>query len=962
MVKRSTVRKSPSKKASAKSDSGKSNTGKPKLVTKKPTIGLDVNLLRASFAKLAPQGEELVWRFYQKLFEDYPAARPLFKNSDVSSQSNKLLAALQIVIASLDKPRVLSKTLKELGRKHQAYGAQPAHYQAVADTMLAVMEEFAGSVWTQEVHRAWKKALEVVVKVMLSAYEVQEEVKMVSRIKVTEDVSEDQRKSSLRQMDLEGQISAISKSQAVIEFDMDGMIITANENFLSTLGYSLDEIKGRHHSIFVTPEFKESIEYREFWGKLNRGEYESKEYRRLGKNGIEVWIQASYNPIMDLNGKPFKVVKYATDLTAQKLSTANYSGQIDAISKSMAVIEFKMDGTIISANENFLSTLGYSLDEIKGRHHSMFVEPEFKVSVEYCEFWEKLNRGEYESKEYKRLGKNGKEVWIQASYNPIMDLNGKPFKVVKYATDVTEEVASRLRVARLQSAVDSAQANLMICDIDLKITYVNPAVVTMLNRRRDILQKRFAGFDPNNLVGTCIDIFHKNPAHQRALLGNENNLPAKAEIKIDDIEFEVNATAILDANGDLIGNMVEWRDITEQKDGERQIESLIVGAVSGELDKRIDSSRYSGFMKGLSEGINKLLDAIVKPIQEGTEVIQALADGDLTRSMSTEYEGAFQVLSDAMNKTVKNLQDMVGKIVETGSNINTASNEIAQGNVNLSQRTEEQASSLEETASAIEQMSSSTKQNADNARQANQLSLSARTEAEKGGEVSSKTISAMSEINSASKKIADIIGVIDEIAFQTNLLALNAAVEAARAGEQGRGFAVVASEVRNLAQRSAAAAKEIKTLIKDSVEKVEEGSKLVDESGKSLEEIVNSVKKVSDIIAEIAAASQEQASGIEQVNKTVMQMDEMTQQNAALVEEAASSSEALSSQAEDLAKMMTFFKLDELASQGRRSASNSSSKSNAWTGSQSNSGGTPTKKMKQSNQGSSTSDDEWEEF
>jgi methyl-accepting chemotaxis protein len=478
-------------------------------------------------------------------------------------------------------------------------------------------------------------------------------------------------------------------------------------------------------------------------------------------------------------------------------------------------------------------------------------------------------------------------------------------------SDVTELRQKERDVARLQSAIDGAESNIMICDSDFTISYVNPAVQKMLLKRQSELQKLFPGFDANNIVGQSIDQFHRNPTHQRALLSNPQNLPAKAEIKVNDVEFEVNATAILDQHGKWVGNMVEWRDITEQKDGERQIDALIQGAIAGVLNQRIDATHYEGFMKNLSEGINSLLDTMVKPMQECIVVMQGMADGDLNALMSDDYEGEFKSLSDAFNSTANNLRNMVTRIIEASTSINSASNEIAQGNANLSQRTEEQASSLEETASSMEELTSTVKQNADNARQANQLSQGARDEAEKGGDVAKRTIEAMGEINSASKKIADIIGVIDEIAFQTNLLALNAAVEAARAGEQGRGFAVVASEVRNLAQRSAGAAKEIKTLIKDSVEKVEEGSKLVDDTGTSLEEIVGSVKKVSDIIAEISAASQEQASGIEQVNKTVMQMDEMTQQNAALVEEAASASEALSAQADSLNTMMEFFKIDD---------------------------------------------------
>ncbi len=300
-------------------------------------------------------------------------------------------------------------------------------------------------------------------------------------------------------------------------------------------------------------------------------------------------------------------------------------------------------------------------------------------------------------------------------------------------------------------------------------------------------------------------------------------------------------------------------------------------------------------------------------------VAQQAADGDLSQRASVTTKDELGQLGQAMNQMLDNIANVVGEVRQAAEHVSTASSEITQGNEDLSQRTSAQAGALEETSASMEEMTSTIKQNADNAKQANQLAVTAREVAEKGGAVTEKAVSAMDEINKSSKKIADIINVIDEIAFQTNLLALNAAVEAARAGEQGRGFAVVASEVRNLAQRSATAAKEIKTLINESVQKVGDGSDLVNQSGQTLEEIVNSVKRVTDIIAEISAASQEQASGIDQVNKAVMQMDQGTQQNAALVEEATSASQSMKQQAAALLDQVAFFKVsDQGSGQSRR--------------------------------------------
>jgi len=262
----------------------------------------------------------------------------------------------------------------------------------------------------------------------------------------------------LASMEDAGMIAAIGRAQAVIAFNLDGTVVTANENFLKTLGYSLGEIQGKHHSMFVEPAMRDSAAYREFWANLNRGEYQAAEYKRIGKGGKEVWILASYNPILDEKGKPFKVVKFATDVTQQKLRTADLAGQIAAIGKSQAVIEFNMDGSVLTANENFLKALGYSLGEIQGKRHSMFVDASERDGAAYREFWANLNAGRYQAGEFKRIGKGGREIWIQASYNPILDLNGKPFKVVKYATDTTAQVIARKKSDSVRGMMETVAA------------------------------------------------------------------------------------------------------------------------------------------------------------------------------------------------------------------------------------------------------------------------------------------------------------------------------------------------------------------------------------------------------------------------------------------------------------------------------------------------------------------------
>ena len=262
----------------------------------------------------------------------------------------------------------------------------------------------------------------------------------------------------LQNLNYAAQADAISRVQAVIEFNLDGTIVTANDNFLAALGYRLEEIVGKHHRMFVTQEEQSGPAYQEFWSRLNSGQFQSGEFRRVAKGGRDVWILASYNPVLDEKGKPFKVVKFATDVTAEKLRSADLGGQIAAIHKSQAVIEFSLDGTILTANENFQRTLGYSLAELQGRHHSMFVEDAERSGDSYRAFWAALNRGEYQAGEFKRVGRGGKEVWIQASYNPILDLDGKPFKVVKYASDITRQVLVRMGNEKVRGMMESVAA------------------------------------------------------------------------------------------------------------------------------------------------------------------------------------------------------------------------------------------------------------------------------------------------------------------------------------------------------------------------------------------------------------------------------------------------------------------------------------------------------------------------
>jgi len=461
---------------------------------------------------------------------------------------------------------------------------------------------------------------------------------------------------------------------------------------------------------------------------------------------------------------------------------------------------------------------------------------------------------------------------------------------------------------RIKIALDNVGANVMIADNQRKIIYINKAATQLMQDAESAIREQLPNFTASKLLGETIDVFHKNPDHQAGILAKFQNT-ATTTIEIGGRIMEVSANPVINERGERLGAVAEWKDRTLEVATEKEIANIINAIAGGNFEGRLSEAGKQDFFLTLSKGINNLVSTCSESLNEIVRVLSAISHGDLTQKIDADFSGTFGQLKDDANATIESLKKIVQQIQEATDYISTGSKEIASGNNDLSHRTEEQAASLEETAASMEELTSTVKHNADNAKEANQLAVDASQIAERGVDVVGQVVQTMDEINDASRKIGDIISVIDDIAFQTNILALNAAVEAARAGEQGKGFAVVATEVRNLAQRAATAAGEIKHLINDSVSKVTGGTKLVTQAGETMGEIVTSIQGVTKMMSEITAASLEQSQGIEQVNSAVSQMDDVTQQNAALVEQSAAAAEALEDQARNLSVAVSHFKL-----------------------------------------------------
>ncbi len=485
---------------------------------------------------------------------------------------------------------------------------------------------------------------------------------------------------------------------------------------------------------------------------------------------------------------------------------------------------------------------------------------------------------------------------------------------VEWEDQTAKKVAQRLadENARIRQSLDKAATNMMIADADFNIVYMNETVTEMLAEAESSLRTVLPQFDAKQLIGTNIDVFHKDPSHQRSLLSRLDG-PHKAALELAGLHFGLLAFPVSNEQGETVGYAVEWENRTQQVDAERQVTSVIAAAAEGNLDQRIDTSAYEGFMQRLGDGVNRLMDVVVAPVRETVQVSEALAQGDLSRMIEGEYHGEFQALKDSFNGFVGRLNELLHQAKSISSEVASAGGQVRGTSHELAQTSERQSAAVQQSTAALTETASQVKANADNAHVANQLVQEASSAANVGQERMTEMATAMEGIARSSQEIAKIIKVIDEIAFQTNLLALNAAVEAARAGKYGKGFAVVAQEVRTLAQRSAKAAKETAEIIEGSRTTVQQGVAISEATSGALGDIVNNVLKVRDLVAEIAAASKEQADGVGQVQVAMSQLSEGAQTGAAHSTELASAAEEMGRQTDALIKSINQFKLKEQA-------------------------------------------------
>jgi len=701
--------------------------------------------------------------------------------------------------------------------------------------------------------------------------------------------------------------------------NLKGQITSVNRTFLEISGFSLDELINKQHNIVRHPDMP-SAAFQDLWDSVKQDKPWKGFVKNRVKNGDFYWVHAQVTPVK-VNGKTTEYMsvrrmptreqvteseKLYTELNAGRVPSKSIKQKFQGFIGNLKLTHKVIAVTVLLAAITFvagqlLTPLQAEIVDFVAIFTLLYFFLALPISRDINHIKDMLNKV--------AEGKYDNEIDISRNDEIGEILQALQSMQLKLEFDMEEAKFKAEDAIRIKNALQVCDTSVMMADNDMNIIYCNDAVVTMMTEAEADLKQDLPEFNAATLIGTNVDIFHKDPQRIRDMVAGLTDSHL-GKISVGGHIFSLLATPVFSEDKVRLGTVIEWKDLTEELGIEKEVDEMVSAAGQGDLSIRIDTANKSGFFEKLANGLNDLVNVSEDVVSNTAVVLEAMSHGDLTKQIKSDYQGSFGKLKNDTNATVSKLTEIITEIRNSSSSVASGAQEISGGNLDLSQRTEEQASALEQTAASMEQMTSSVRMSADNAQNASELANDAREKAETGGQVVGRAVDAMAEINDSSNKISDIIGVIDEIAFQTNLLALNAAVEAARAGEQGRGFAVVAAEVRNLAQRSAGAAKEIKELIRDSVDKVSDGSKLVNESGETLNEIVTAVQQVSSIINDISASSTEQSEGIDQVNTAVSQMDETTQQNAALVEEASAASENMAEQANLMSELMDFFTTD----------------------------------------------------
>jgi len=711
----------------------------------------------------------------------------------------------------------------------------------------------------------------------------------------------------------------------VTRTDIQGKITYANDQFLSISGFSRAEVIGMNHNIIRHPDMPGVI-YDNLWKTIRAMSPWTGCIKNRSKNGDFYWVHANVVPEFDNKGKlsSFLSVRFPPKKDELEQAKALYEGiknktrtinptGVKAFIKSVndislwkktafSLATFSIPISIVSyelfLRQQYLEFAAVILSATIGAAINISIIRELSTILNNSVgiFYRLAAKGFGNQFDLKKAG------LIGDFYRGLFSMD------VSLSFDIAKSKRLNAEAMRINRALDNVHSVVLVADNNFEIIYINESAKALFKRAEQDIQKQLPHFDADKIIGSNVDAFHVDPAKHRALLKNVTDCLI-TEIVVGGHHLHITENPVLDKNNERLGYVAEWVDRTEEVQMLNEISTVVHLASQGDFEGHIHETGRSGFFLDLVKNLNQLVETSSAGLNDIGRILDALSRGDLTKKMSGDYLGMFGKLQDDVNMTVEKLREVIDQIQNATKTISTSSKEIAAGNNDLSNRTEQQAASLEETAASMQELTSTVKHNSDNAEHANQLALGASNIASKGVAVVSQVVDTMEAIKESSRKIVDIISVIDGIAFQTNILALNAAVEAARAGEQGRGFAVVATEVRSLAQRAAAAAGEIKSLIGDSVEKVEDGTRLVANAGRTMEEIVSAIRGVTHIMSEISSASTEQTTGIEQVNQAIGQMDDVTQQNAALVEQAAAAAESLEEEARSLANTVKYFNL-----------------------------------------------------